>query len=117
MTAPRPDLDPMDAGCEDDRCWFEAHPRRQYRIRPYLPGDGLVDYRPADLQPGRCRLTVVRQIQPGERVRLVFWGALPLPTGEQVAMRIFQVVMRKSGDVVNGHGRNARARTPEGGTQ
>jgi hypothetical protein len=38
MTAPAPVLDAIDAASEDDRPWFEAHPRRQYRIRLYRPG-------------------------------------------------------------------------------
>jgi hypothetical protein len=45
---------------EDDRAWFEAHPESSHRLRAALPGEW---------PEGGWDLTVVRQLQPGERVR------------------------------------------------
>jgi hypothetical protein len=45
---------------EDDRTWFAAHPERSHRLRAALPGEW---------PEGGWDLTVVRQLQPGERVR------------------------------------------------
>jgi hypothetical protein len=86
-------FDPRDLGAEDDRRWFAAHPDRQHRIRPYLPGDCSLD-RPMPALPRGCSwVTVVRQEQPGVRLRLTWQTAVPLRDGsERNAAFFFQVV-------------------------
>ena len=55
---------------EDDRKWFKAHRTRSHRICFSLPGEHVPT-------PGRTCLTVVRQVEPGFRLRL----GLTLPDG------------------------------------
>ena len=69
----------------DDAAWFTAHPRRSHRVRDGFPGEferasgGPVDF------------VVVRQIQPGLRIRVSFTlaecGADALGMMQALAMR------------------------------
>ena len=69
----------------DDAAWFTAHPRRSHRVRDEFPGEferasgGPVDF------------VVVRQIKPGQRIRVPFTlvecGADALGMMQALAMR------------------------------
>ena len=75
----------MDRASEADRIWFEQHPRRQHRVRPYVPGELPVHGIAGD---GRW-CVAVRNVRPGMRVRLpIYVGRLP-PGDEQTAAVIF----------------------------
>lgn len=63
--------DAMEAASETDRVWFEAHPRRSYRVRPHIPGEWPPGSMATPLR-GWCAYTVVRQVMPGFRVRRSF---------------------------------------------
>jgi hypothetical protein len=93
MTVPAPAIDAIDAASEDDRLWFEAHPRRQHRIRPYRPGEGPPDHQMPEPRLGWRWFVVVRQIRAGVRMRLSFQAEGQPATGEHAASRIFQLVL------------------------
>jgi hypothetical protein len=64
--------------CIDDRKWFAAHPARCHRARPPFPGELA-----ASGWDATATLIVVRQVAPGQRVRLpLIWGGPPLPDHE-----------------------------------
>jgi hypothetical protein len=94
MTAPPvPDAwgDALEAASEDDRLWFEAHPHRQHRIRPYRPGEWPCHMPATHL--GWHHFTAVRQVAPGVRMRLSFQAEGQPASGEHAASRIFQLVL------------------------
>jgi hypothetical protein len=62
--------DALEATRDDDRKWFEAHRPRQYRIRPYIPGE-MPELKLAP-QPGRYWFVAVRQLETGVRMRRPF---------------------------------------------
>jgi hypothetical protein len=93
MTTPAPVLDAIDAASEDDRLWFEAHPRRQHRIRPYRPGEGPPGYETPQPRLGWRWFVVVRQLRAGVRMRLSFQAEGQPATGEHAAARIFQIAL------------------------
>jgi hypothetical protein len=90
MNSPAPAID---AASEDDRLWFEAHPHRQYRIRPYRPGEGPPDYQTPEPRLGWRWFVVVRQLRPGVRMRLSFQAEGQPATGEHAASRMFELVL------------------------
>jgi hypothetical protein len=51
----------------DDAAWFDAHPGRNFRIRPAGRGELLTF---GDPPAGYIPFTVVRQLAPGARIRL-----------------------------------------------
>jgi hypothetical protein len=72
-------------GSDDDRRWFEQHPRRSYLLRPAFPDEV------ADTVTGGW--TIVRQIAPGIRVRAVVVLDHDDPDdGEVNARRLFKQV-------------------------
>ncbi len=79
--------DPVDRASEDDRMWFEMHPERSHRIRPYIPGEWPMEVVPTPTQ------AAVRQIQPGVRARLpLLMEGQPGP-GEFAARRLFDIAL------------------------
>jgi hypothetical protein len=77
----------------DDRNWFEANPNRSHRVRPSFPGEFEGDHE---------LLVIVRQIEPGQRIRLVVnLEAPPIPDVESVAHALFDLYAcsgRKAGE-------------------
>jgi hypothetical protein len=70
-------------GSDDDRAWFERHPRRSYRLRRSYP-----DEAPDDLILG---WVIVRQIAPGLRLRAVVGLNTDTPRDdEENARRLFE---------------------------
>jgi len=85
----------------DDAAWFEAHPTRLHRIRPLIGEEaasfGSISEQP---MPPRHELQVlVRQIEPGQRVRSPFGRNLdtPIPDDEAALHALFDVVTNTGG--------------------
>lgn len=55
-----------------DRDWFAAHPQRTHRIRPPTEAEKFGDLKLKDLDLDVSAMIVVRQIEPGIRVRVAF---------------------------------------------
>lgn len=74
----------------DDREWFRANPERSHRMRFLF--DGEVLRRGNEPCPGVTFICLVRQVEPGKRVRKGFWinsEILPVPDAEPVAAALF----------------------------
>ena len=79
---------------DDDRQWFERNPQRSHRARPPFPGE--CDEQAAETPPGDALIMLVRQVEPGRRLRAaVFLDAnlLPLPDNEAVVHGLFEAAM------------------------
>jgi hypothetical protein len=93
MTSPDTSMCGLEAASEGDRIWFEAHLHRRFRVRPYIEGewpDGALDHLPQ----GQRWFTVVRQVEPGVRMRISFPMEGEPGTGEHAVSRIFDLLMR-----------------------
>ena len=77
---------------EDDREWFAQNPSRTHRLR--LPFLGEFDGMAAEVRAGYEAVVVVRQIEPGTRVRTFLYQpmALSAPDDEAVAHAMFDLV-------------------------
>jgi hypothetical protein len=78
----------------DDREWFERNRERAHRVRMPFPGE--VDEEAANTPAGQALIMLVRQVEPGSRVRAaVFLDAnfLPLPDDEAVVHALFEAAM------------------------
>jgi hypothetical protein len=81
----------------DDAAWFKANPHRSHRLRPMFPGEAPTLMRePAALPPRHEHQVLVRQVEPGQRVRLVFGRNLdcPIPDAEAVLHALFDLAAR-----------------------
>ena len=79
---------------DDDRKWFERNPRRAHRVRPPFPGE--YDAEAAETPPGHVLIVLVRQVEPGRRIRSAVSlnaGLLPLPDDEAVAHALFEAAL------------------------
>ncbi len=81
----------------DDAAWFAGHPNRSHRLRP-MTDDEASSFPPAFLaEPipeGHRRDVVIRQIEPGRRVRLPFGRnvSVPVPDLEAIIHALFDQV-------------------------
>jgi hypothetical protein len=75
---------------KDDAAWFDAHPRRNFRIRPAGRGELLTL---GDPPKGYIPFTVVRQLAPGARIRL-FGTAKEEPPTWDFPERVAQALWR-----------------------
>jgi hypothetical protein len=78
----------------DDRAWFERNPQRAHRVRMPFPGEAgdAAEKTPA----GHAMIILVRQIEPGSRLRHSFYlnaDLLPVPDDEAVAHALFEVAV------------------------
>ena len=90
------ELDATDAASEADREWFKAHADRTHRLRPArayeMPG--------LTAKQAKGLWIVVRQIQPGFRVRMDFRPtAIPLDN-EAIAHAIFDLLVEQGGQAI-----------------
>jgi hypothetical protein len=77
---------------DNDRSWFEQNPRRSHRWR--MPFSGEVDEQVAQTPAGLTLIVLVRQVEPGSRLKTVLYlnaDWLPLPDNEAVAHALFDV--------------------------
>jgi hypothetical protein len=79
----------------DDRVWFEQNPSRSHRARAPFPNefDGC-DERLTKVPPGRALTVLLRQVEPGTRIKTVLefnaaW--LPVPNDEAVIHALFEI--------------------------
>lgn len=75
-----------DKGCANDSDWFGRHHGRNHRIRPPIGGER------DSLPPGPPKCTpiiVVRQLEPGARVRVQCWVKSRPLNSEALARRLF----------------------------
>jgi len=77
----------------DDRKWFEDHPERSHRLRQTFDGELPPEFQ-NDNMPGHEHNTIVRQIAPGERVRVFFYRRIDahIPDIEPVIHALFDTV-------------------------
>jgi hypothetical protein len=79
---------------EDDREWFAQNPSRTHRIR--LPFSGECDAEAANVPAGHTLIVLVRQVEPGIRMRPALCcnaNLLPLPDDEAAAHALFEVAL------------------------
>lgn len=65
----------MDRVSEQDRLWFKARPRRNMRVREYVPGE-LPLWTPPVRSPDIKPYTIVQRIGDGARMRSATWARL-----------------------------------------
>jgi hypothetical protein len=82
---------------KDDREWFEQHPERSHRAR--LPFAGEIDHQRCGSVPdGHRLLLLLRQVEPGKRIKSGFFISdelLPVPDVEAVAHALFDIATRR----------------------
>lgn len=83
---------------DDDRAWFEQNPTRTHRARSLYPDEYG---RPIPAPPaGHEVLVLVRQIEPGLRVKRSFYinqQKLPVPDSEAIVHALFDIVDEGTG--------------------
>jgi hypothetical protein len=80
----------------DDRLWFEQNPERSHRARLVLPGEA--DEVAAKAPTGHMLLMLIRQVEPGKRVRAGFFlnaDLWPVPDDDAIAHALFDVATRQ----------------------
>ena len=66
----------------DDAAWFEANAGRSHRLRPMLEGEAAAHFGEGsipELPPAHEHCVIVRQVEPGKRIRIPFWRNLEVP--------------------------------------
>ncbi len=78
----------------DDREWFDRHPRRTHRARPAHPGEqqSLMST-PTKTPEGHELWVLIRQVEPGRRVRIPFFRdpVTELPDIDAVVAALFDL--------------------------
>ena len=81
---------------QDDRAWFEQHPERSHRAR--FPFDGEVGPEELVAPEGHRLLLLLRQVEPGKRIKTGFFISNelpPVPDVEVVAHGLFDIATRR----------------------
>ena len=82
----------------DDAAWFAAHPKRSHRLRPLIANEGTtIPSVYFESLPSEHEVQiVVRQIEPGQRIRAPFGRntAIPIPDDEEIIHAIFDVIFK-----------------------
>jgi hypothetical protein len=81
---------------EDDRNWFKQNPQRSHRAR--LPFPDEADKEAARSPAGHTMVMLVRQVEPGNRLKVNFYLAadeLPVPNDEALIHTLFEIAMRR----------------------
>jgi hypothetical protein len=80
---------------DDDRKWFVQNHGRSHRMRPPFPGE--LDQMAAELPAGRTVIMLVRQVAPGQRLKVPFDPDVILlpgsPHDEAFAHALFEVAV------------------------
>jgi hypothetical protein len=99
---------------QDDAEWFEARPDRSHRLRE--PFDGEVDAtfggRLPPAPPGHRVVIIIRQVEPGRRVRLPFFAnnEVPVPDDEQILHGLFDSIGQQTEGAISARQVAERAR-------
>jgi hypothetical protein len=86
---------------DDDREWFAARPFRSHRLRALFSGEPMKS-RDQDPPDAHHEIQVlVRQLAPGQRLRLGFWRntECPIPDLEPVLHALFDIVSSADGKI------------------
>jgi hypothetical protein len=77
----------------DDRKWFAANPQRSHRLRPAFPGELAASRVSIPMPSGHEVQYLVRQVEPGKRIRLPFCRdiACPIPGIEPIVHALFDI--------------------------
>jgi len=92
---------------EDDRAWFEVNPGRSHRLRKLYAGEDitLVPQGQSVMTPPPFHenQVLIRQVQPGQRVRQLFCRSLstPIPDVDAVLHAIFDIVAERREGVIS----------------
>jgi hypothetical protein len=81
---------------DDDRAWFKRNPSRAHRMRLAYSGEHELETTKT-APAGHTRIMLVRQVEPGQRVKNDFYinnKLLPLPDAEGVAHGLFELAVR-----------------------
>jgi hypothetical protein len=92
---------------DGDRSWFEQNRQRSHRIRMPFPGEA--DKEAAKAPPGHALIVLLRQVEPGKRIKGGFClnaDLLPVPDDEAVAHALFEVAARHETVPRNGEALN-----------
>jgi len=86
----------------NDAAWFRNHPERSHRLRPLLEGEAeaMPMGIPADQLPPNHRIEMlVRQVEPGKRIRKAFYRntEIDVPDQEEIIHAIFDIVATAAG--------------------
>jgi hypothetical protein len=78
----------------NDANWFKANPSRSHRLRSVFPGE-IKTLSSFDVPPGHELQVLVRQLEPGHRVRIGFCRnlELPIPDVESLIHAMFDIVV------------------------
>jgi hypothetical protein len=93
---------------DDDRNWFKQNPSRSHRVRMPFPNEA--DEAVADPPAEHALIMLVRQVEPGSRLRFGFYlnaDLLPVPDDEAVAHALFEVAAGREAVPPGGAGRRA----------
>lgn len=82
----------MDRASEDDRTWFEQHPSRQHRVRPFVPGELPISAIAGD----GIWIIAVRSVRPGVRARLPLYVRFMPPEDEYAALVVFELALEEA---------------------
>lgn len=82
---------------QDDAAWFKKHNKRSHRLRPMIEGEVATlpkEITSATIPENHSLEILVRQIEPGARIRAVFCRnkEIKIPDQEEVIHAIFDIV-------------------------
>jgi hypothetical protein len=89
----------------DDAAWFKAHASRSHRLRPMLEGEREAMFGrslPPRLPADHEYQVIVRQVEPGSRLRILFGRDLtmPIPDVEEVIHALFDIASGSKGGTI-----------------
>jgi hypothetical protein len=79
---------------DDDRNWFAQNQERSHRARMPFPGEA--DKEAAGTPAGHALIVLLRQVEPGSRIRAGFYlnaDLMPLPDDEATAHGLFEMAV------------------------
>lgn len=91
----------------DDAAWFRSHPDRSHRLRPLFEGEAatIPNHIMTAPLPDKHRIEILaRQIEVGQRVRMIFCRntEFPIPDSEEIIHAIFDIVSQpKRGGIIH----------------
>jgi hypothetical protein len=84
------------AASKDDAAWFKAHPHRSHRLRQPHDVELREAIAPTIAPASAIPYVVVRQVQPGCRLRLPIWSDIEMPDIEAIGHALFDLSVRQT---------------------
>jgi hypothetical protein len=81
------------AASEDDAAWFEAHPHRTHHVRRPHEIELSETRPPAGTPASALPSVIVRQVQPGFRLRMLIWSDIEVPDTEATGHALFDLLI------------------------